>query len=239
MERISRKGPVKAALEKCLQVYQNEGVLASVAELDQRLLQNKVKFPLLEFCARGLFDALPAAEQLAYCDRIAALQTEGGNVLLGIILQKRLPDHFEQSFEKAQEYIQQGEKWYVCDIIGERVFGMALLTNPARALPFFQQLASHPDQWVKRSLGAGAHYAIKKGLAYPEVQAVFRILLQMANTNNKEVRQGVGWAAKTSAKFHPQLAEQFAREIAADNIPNWFRTKLNIGLERHRYAKGN
>ena len=49
----------------------------------------------------------------------------------------------------------------------------------------------------------------------------------MANTNDKEVRQGIGWAAKTTAKFHPDLITYYKDEI--DNkakVANWFRKKL-------------
>lgn len=142
--------------------------------------------------------------------------------------------------KKTTEYISKADIWYVCDIIGERVFGYALLHYPDKMLPEYKKLSSHPTNWVVRSLGAGGHYAIKKGLEKKKVQQLFKVLLTMANTNDKEVRQGIGWAAKTTAKFHPDLITYYKDEI--DNkvkVANWFRKKIEIGLDRNSYAKGS
>ncbi|MFK8036961.1 MAG: DNA alkylation repair protein [Crocinitomicaceae bacterium] len=167
-------------------------------------------------------------------------KTEGGNVILGKMLQNRLPNHFNESFKKATEYIADADIWYVCDIIGERVFGYALLTESEKSIPLIKELSKHNTNWVIRSLGAGVHYAIKKGLNKDNVKIVFRLLLTMANTQDKEIRQGVGWAAKTTAKFHPDIITFFQRDIDNTNrVANWFRNKISIGLNRNRYAKRN
>ncbi|PHN08120.1 DNA alkylation repair protein [Flavilitoribacter nigricans] len=240
MRKITRKGEILAALEKVCAAYREQGPAEAVACCETEMLQHKVKFPLLETFTRGLYECLPETEQLAFCDRIAALRTIGGNVLLGIMLQERLTAHFLPSFGKAAEYIAAGEQWYVCDIIGERVFGYALLHQPERTLPELERLARHPSFWVVRSLGAGSHYAIKKGLEKTAVRRVFALLLSLCNTRNKEVRQGVGWAAKTTARFHPDIiAENRLRIQNEDQVPGWFRTKIKIGLARHQHAQGD
>ena len=60
------------------------------------------------------------------------------------------------------------------------------------------------------------------------------------NSKEKEVRQGIGWAAKTTAKFHPDIIQQYQSEIHnQEKVANWFRRKIQIGLERHEYAKRN
>lgn len=238
MKRITRKPEIKAAFESIAETYRREGLDASVTRLEETLLQHKVKFPLLEYSAELLYDLLSDTEQLIFCDRVAALQTIGGNVILGIMLQKRLESHFDESFQKAADYIAAGEQWYVCDIIGERVFGFALLHWPEQALPEIRELSGHNSYWVVRSIGAGAHYAIKKGLDKHSVGQVFELLLSMCNTRNKEVRQGVGWAAKTTAKFHPDLIQAKQAAIQnTDKVPVWFRTKIKIGLARHQHAQ--
>src|SRR5690606_17343526 len=153
------------------------------------------------------------------------------NVILGKILQLRLPQNFNQSLEKATDYISKADIWYICDIIVERVFGYALLYYPTKMLPEYKKLTSYSTNWVVRSMGAGEHYAIKKGLGKEDVRQLFEVLLTMANTNDKEVRQGVGWAAKTAAKFHPELITHFHAEIEnRDKVANWFRQKIEIGL---------
>jgi len=211
-----------------------------VSELNKRILSNKVKFPLLEFCAHELSQEVRATEQVLLCDKIQSLKTEGGNVLLGIILQNRLKDHFDESIDKTVEYIADADVWYVCDIIGERVFGYSLLHNPEQTIPEIERLSKHTINWVIRSLGAGVHYAIKKGLDKKYVKLLFQLLLTMANTKDKEIRQGIGWAAKTTAKFHPDLIVDYQDDIEnTEQVANWFRTKISIGLNRNAYAKRN
>ena len=240
MRRITRKGEIANALSSCKNALDQGGLTACVHALAENILAHKVKFPLLEFCGIGLYDLLPEQDHIAFCDQLAQLHTMGGNVILGIILQKRLGSNFSQSFEKARAYISLGEQWYVCDIIGERVFGYALLTEPEKALPLFRKLSKDPSKWVVRSLGAGGHYAIKKGLEEMQVRKVFELLLQMCNTKDKEVRQGVGWAAKTTAKFHPHIIELYIKEVENTTaVPNWFRSKIKIGLARHQHAQRN
>ena len=84
--------------------------------------------------------------------------------MLGIILQKKLTQDMDTSFQKAAAYIESGAEWYVTDIIGERVFGVALLTQFNVSLKKLKVLSKHPCNWVVRAIGPGAHYAIKKGL---------------------------------------------------------------------------
>ena len=85
----------------------------------------------------------------------------------------------------------------------------------------------------------GAHYAVKKGLGKKEVEQVFLLLMTMVKTNDRQIKQGVGWAAKTTAKFHPDLIEKYNSRIQNyTEIPNWFRKKIEIGLNRNAYAKG-
>lgn len=240
MKLITRKSEVKKHLIPCLQAYQTSGVNVCVEEVNKQLLQHKIKFPLLEFCATELYTDIVAQEQIAFCDSIQALKTEGGNVLLGIILQKRLANHFKESIEKAAEYISDADIWYVCDIIGERVYGYSLLHKPEKTIPEIKKLAKHPSNWVIRSLGAGIHYAIKKGLQKKYVHTLFELLITKTDTHDKEVRQGVGWAAKTTARFHPDIIEAYKDEVQFNQaIPNWFRTKIEIGLNRNNYAKRN
>ncbi len=240
MQIVTRKSDIKELLNQCTRVYDLSGIAAFLKELESQILSKKVKFPLLEFCGNELYQKIKIEEQIDLCDKIEEQKTEGGNVILGIILQNRLDINFEQSIKKATEYISKANVWYVCDIIGERVYGYSLLKNPDKTIPLIKKLSNHETNWVVRALGAGIHYAIKKGLDKENIELVFPILLSMANTKDKEIKQGIGWAAKTTAKFHPEIIEQFDKKIQnQDNVANWFRAKISIGLNRNKYAKGN
>lgn len=240
MQLITRKSEVRIRLQECIQAYDQNGLFACCDEIYKTLLSHKVKFPLLEFCGEQFYEHLLEIDHIPFCDRIQSLKTEGGNVILGIMLQKRLEHHYEESIEKATQYIADADIWYVCDIIGERVWGVSLLQTPEKTIHMIEKKAHHPSNWVIRSLGAGIHYAIKKGLPKNDVQTLFDLLLTCANTTDKEIRQGIGWAAKTTAKFHPDII--LFRESELNNtqqVANWFRKKVAIGLERHQYAKRN
>ena len=240
MRIIRRKSEIRVLIGDCHTAYQASGLSALVRQVDQEILSNKVKFPLLEFTGKTIYDFLPEKERIPFCDQIEALKAEGGNVLLGIILQQRLHTHYEETIHKAIEYISRAHIWYVCDIIGERVWGIALLTYPEQTTVLIRQRMPIENRWVLRSFGAGIHYAIKKGLPKPQVAPLFELLLSQADSTDKEVRQGIGWAAKTTAKFHPEVI-RFRESIIrnTDKVSPWFRAKIKIGLERYAYAQSN
>ncbi len=209
-----------------------------VQSLDALILQRKVRYPILEFVARALYQCIPAHSHVELCDRIVSLRANGSEVIAGMILQLRLPDHYHASILKAKEYVIRGEGWLPCDTIGERVFGHALLTQPATTIPVLCKLSKSDDKWVVRSVGVAVHYAVKKGLTKDHVAEMFNLLLSLATTTDFHTKKGIGWAAKTIAKFHPDIIAQFESEIKDDPaIRTWFRTKVKIGLSRtYKYA---
>lgn len=240
MQSITRKPILKSQVEASFEVYQSEGLEAFTSEIVNRILTAKVKFPLLEYAAELIVGLLPGEIQIEFCDQLVKHKTMGGNVVLGKILQSRLATHYEESIAKAMEYIIHGDEWYVCDIIGERVFGVALLTSPTLAIESLKKLSSHSNKWVIRSVGPGIHYATKKGLAIEVSRKVFPILLNLSSTKELHIKKGIGWAAKTTARFHPSLIEEFHSDINDDaTVGQWFKTKIKIGLERNQYAQNN
>ncbi|MBO9702161.1 MAG: hypothetical protein J7604_18270 [Sporocytophaga sp.] len=162
MKSITKKGDLNHEILQCFEALDAEGFNAFLSEVYQRLLFPKIKFPLLEYCATEISQRLEEKDHIEFCSGISKLKTIGGNVLIGIMLQKRLSVNFIQSMEKAAEYIEQGEEWYVTDIIGERVYGIALLRYNTEALSFLYQLSNNASPFVVRSIGPGAHYASKK-----------------------------------------------------------------------------
>ena len=238
MNLYTRKGDVKLILGQAVQVYQEEGLHTFIDVFHNLILAHKVKFPLLEFCAQTLYLVLPVSEHFAFCDEVSKRKTEGGNVILGIFMQLNLPSYFRETITKTTEYIADADEWYVCDIIGERVFGYSLLTDFERTFAEIERLSKHESNWVVRSLGAGSHYAIKKGLDKMNVDQLFVLLMTMTNTKDRQIIQGVGWAAKTTAKFHPDIITKYTDKIFDRNsIPNWFRSKIRIGLNRNKHAQ--
>ena len=81
MSVISRKPVVRAEVEASLLAYKSQGLSALIQELDERLLQLKVRFPLLEYASELLYEGVEDEGQIPFLDRISSLQREGGNVI--------------------------------------------------------------------------------------------------------------------------------------------------------------
>lgn len=234
---LTRKSEIRSILAVLHDIYQGRGLESFCLAFHKKLLLQKVKFPLLEFAAGETYKQLEESEHLPFCKHIAAHQTMGGNVVVAIVLKERIANHLEESFSAAAQFIAQGQEWYVSDIIGERVFGNGILQFPEEALLKLTQLRKHESIWVVRSIGAGCHLATKRGINKAVAAEVFQLLLSLADNKEHQIRKGIGWAAKTMARFHPDIIELHRTEIAAESVGNWFRRKVNIGLERHRHAQ--
>ncbi len=240
MRSITRKGEIKIIVSNCLERYYNSGVEHCALATHQDLLSCKVKFPLLEYAASLYLAGILTKDRISFCNCIAKQKTIGGNVLLGIMVQSHFDDRVKEAIMQAMTYIDDGAAWYVSDIIGERVVGKSLLFYPKETLKVVRALSNHKSLWVIRSLGAGGHYAIKKGLTKHHVTILFSYLVEMSKTKERQIKQGIGWAAKTTAKFHPDIIKAVFPDLEVEeSIPRWFKTKIKIGLDRNYYAKTN
>ncbi len=195
------------------------------------LLRKKIKFPVLEYAAGLLLNTVPDKKQLSFLDKIISLDEIGSYVLAGKILQLRAEKYYSESINKACEYIISGDKWYSCDIISERVMGFSLLKYPIKTIPILRKLALNKNKWIVRSVGVAAHYAVKKGLDKNHTEKVFLLLIENAVTTDFHTKKGIGWGAKTIAKFHPELIKKHHDRIYKDpEVKQWFKTKIKIGL---------
>ncbi|MEM7297381.1 MAG: DNA alkylation repair protein [Bacteroidota bacterium] len=237
---ITRKSQVNYLLDQYFSSFEPSQIEDLVYFLHNEFLNRKIKFPILEHCGIRLYEEVPIEFHQNICSKIFDLKTIGGNVLIAMLLQKRLEIDADKALSLAQHFTELADIWYICDIIGERVFGYHLLHQPEKMLPKIKKMLKEENRWVIRSLGAGIHLATKWGLSAPFVDEALLLLLTMAQSKDKEIRQGVGWAAKTIAKFHPQLVEIHVDKIEdPELVANWFRRKVQIGLERNKYAKRN
>lgn len=90
--------------------------------------------------------------------------------------------------------------------------------------------------------GRGNTLRSKKGLKKQYAGGMFLLLLSLSHTTDFHTKKGIGWAAKTVAKFHPDIIEQHREQLETDaSIKQWFKTKISIGLGRsfkyaHRYT---
>lgn len=221
-----------------IEIWFSDGMKSFVQATHQRILKKKVRFPILEYATKTLFSRIPEKFHFSICDELIDLDEIGSYVISGMVLQLHLEDNFRKSIRKAGEYIIRGDKWHVCDIIGERAFGHSLLTRPQKTIPILLKNSLHPNEWMIRSNGVAVHYAVKKGLNKNAVEPLFHLLLKHADAKGFHVKKGIGWAVKTIAKFHPEIIyTNLPGWKESENLGHWFKTKIRIGLSRQKEFK--
>ncbi|HYG53018.1 MAG TPA: DNA alkylation repair protein [Flavobacteriales bacterium] len=233
MSPIGSKTLVKPIVESSLTIYHKKGITPFVKAVHNQLLDKKIRFPVLEFAAELVCAELPVKDQLLTCKQIVEYRTIGGNVMAGIILQKYALTNPADSFKMAVECILYGNEWYCCDIIAERVMGVSLLLQPEKTIPLLKKLTVHKADFAVRTVGVATHYAVKKGLKKIHVEEMYKLLLSLATATGFHTKTGIGWGAKTCAKFHPDIIKKYRDELNDEKkVKTWFRTKVNIGLGR-------
>ncbi|WP_104385893.1 DNA alkylation repair protein [Sphingobacterium sp. HMA12] len=237
MEKITSKVRVREILAQAKLGWKQQGLNTLLIGIQEGLLKKKVSFPLLEYAAKEIVTWIPENDQTIFIDALVATDEMGSYVMAGMVLQLQLPLMLEQSILKACGYMVIGGQWHICDIVGERVLGHALLTFPEKTTSLLEQLARHPDKWVVRSVGVAIHYAVKKGLAPEFAETMFKLLLSLSGATDFHIKKGIGWGAKTIAKFHPTIIARHMDSIESSETRQWFRTKVTRGLNRNRIAK--
>lgn len=235
-EIIHSKATSEAFLKKAIDMAGIENISALAEAVNKEVLSQKIKFPALEHCAKVLCNTLPNNLHFLFNKELIKYKEIGGWVVSGMVLQQHLNNQLLKCVDEAINYIIEGNEWYVCDIVGERVMGHGLLKYPEIMLPILPRLVSHEDKWIVRSVGVAAHYATKKGMLAPHAEEVFKLLLSLANTTDFHTKKGIGWGVKTIAKYHPQIIEKYKNQIF-DNpeVKRWFVTKVNIGINWRKY----
>lgn len=198
--------------------------------LETEVLRHRVKFPVLEFLARQLKDWLTPEEKEALIDRMAMARHISCYPVIGKLLQLELSQGLDKVYEKAQAHIIQGNEWYVCDIISERVFGEGTLRDSKQSLTLLKQMGEHDNFWIQRSIGIASHYATKKKLPKEEVEELLLLMVTHAHKTQYFTKKGIGWAGKTIAKYHPDLIRKHETQMKATPLSRWFISKVNIGL---------
>jgi hypothetical protein len=209
----------------------------SIKAIHINILKQKIRFPVLEYFAELLFEIIPNKHLYKFLDKLIALDEIGSYTIAGKLLQLNLKNDFSGSHKKANEYILQGNVWYACDMISERVLGVMLLNHAEETITINKKQIAGENFWLIRSVGVATHLATKWGLPKKYAIQQFELLLGKANVTDYHATTGIGWAAKTIAKFHPDIIKQFEKELDSPNVKQWFKTKVKIGLGRSaKYA---
>jgi 3-methyladenine DNA glycosylase AlkD len=179
------------------------------------VLDAKVPFPLLDEIGKLLGEAGKLDNQRYFdiIDEIVAADKMGGYVIVGQALAQFPEKQLEKSLNKAKEAVIKGKTWYVCDIVGERVFGQALVLYFESAVSVIQKMTALESQEVRRSIGVGVHFfAKRRPNDTEEMKRLLTVLLVLVEDRRVFVVKGVGWGLKTSGKHQPELIEEYLQE---------------------------
>jgi 3-methyladenine DNA glycosylase AlkD len=209
---------------------------AIITMLEEEILNSKIRFPLLEFFTEELYKILYRENIYSFSDALILKDYIGTYVICGTLLRCELNTSLEKAFSGAAEYIETGDKWYVCDIIGERVFGEGLLKHYDSAFGIISNFRDHHNIWVRRSAGVAIHYAVKKGLQKEKVRPLFELAASFRSSKEFHIKKGFGWALKTIAKFHPDLLTDSDKLLSDPETGTWFKNKIKMGMQRNKHA---
>lgn len=185
---------------------------------------------MLEYVAVELNEILITTQVDDLLEKLAVIKHESCYPVIGKLLQLRLNNDLPGTFNKAIDHIIRGDVWYACDIISERVFGEGTRRDFETSHELLIKMGEHENIWIQRSIGIATHYATKKKLPKDQVERLLHLMLAHGSKTQLYIKKGIGWPAKTIAKFHPDLIYKHQELIKATKLCKWFKNKINIGL---------
>jgi 3-methyladenine DNA glycosylase AlkD len=176
------------------------------------ILDSKCPFAKLDYLGSCLGKAGKNDTQKFYplFDEIINYGAMGGFVVVGRSLTCFLETDFNKVMEKSREYIIAGDVWYVCDVIGERSLGQALIDQFDTSLTWLRRFLEDENKWVKRSAGVAIHFFSKRVTDKPEKTKKLLCLIEpFIEERQVEVIKGIGWGLKTIGRYHPKILVNF------------------------------
>lgn len=149
---------------------------------------------------------------LKILDTLIEYNAMGSYVIAGQALISLLSHDLERALTKSKEYIIIGDTWYVCDIIGERSIGHALVNHFDCTVIWLQKFFEHENRWVRRSAGVAIHFFSKRVTTQPEKTKILLELVEpFIEEKQIDVVKGIGWGLKTIGRHHPDLLVEFLK----------------------------
>lgn len=211
---MNRKWARKVA-EKCIEAIKQEDKEGLWKVLNP-VLDAKVPFPFLDEIGMQLGQAgkLDKSRYFVLFDEIVATQKMGGFVIVGQALSQFFETELQEAIGKAAEVVIWGQIWYVCDIVGERVFGQALVEHFEDTISILEQMTVDEEPTVRRSIGVAVHFFAKREPKDAQrMRRLLSVLSLLVEDKRVFVVKGVGWGLKTIGKFQPKLVEDYLQEI--------------------------
>ncbi|MEZ5059678.1 MAG: DNA alkylation repair protein [Saprospiraceae bacterium] len=217
------------ALSDELQACYKSGDITHFYQILDQSLSSKIKFPKLEDLAVILHEFLSEKEEETIIQQVIKMDHIGSYPFCGKLIQLRLEKNIKHAFKLAAWSIHEGNVWYACDTISERVYGFALLKDFKNAFPLVKELSESENYWDRRGVGVATHLAVKWGLPQKESLQLLDLALKHKAATNHEEKTGIGWGMKTITKFFPEMVRE-RKILESENLPPWMATKVKKGF---------
>jgi 3-methyladenine DNA glycosylase AlkD len=163
------------------------------------------------------------SKYLEFFDLLSNNKLMGGYVVIAQALISLLQDDYRKCFEKAKEYMIEGDEWYVCDTFGERVLGYAMIDHYDKVRSLFQEFVYDDNHWVRRSVGVATHFFAKRcrdNKRDDEKAAdILELLTPQICERDIRILKGIGWGLKTLGRYYPELLVPYIKtQISSKRI---------------------
>ncbi|MBI3241521.1 MAG: DNA alkylation repair protein, partial [Chloroflexi bacterium] len=102
--------------------------------------------------------------------------------------------------------------------------GPALVEHFQPTLKILASWREHPNAWVRRVIGVGAHVWAKRSRGAPELERkagrLLKFLEPMLEEQEMDAVKGIGWGLKTLGKFYPETTTAWLEKQVAQR-PNY------------------
>jgi hypothetical protein len=168
----------------------------------------------------------PVAQVNDLVQLLATDHTMGGWVVIGGCLGQQLDRDLAGALDRCRGLIVQGAKWYVTDILAERVPGPALLREFSVTLDLLEPWVADENPWVRRALGVAVHHWGKRSRgAVSEVhhaEALLGFIEPLFSEWDWDAVKGIALGLKTIGRFYPEV------------MTDWLLRQVVFYRKRHR-----
>ena len=201
----------------CIHCVENEQ-LNNVWDKLLPVLNERTSFQMLDIIGSKIGERAKLCQNkyLEFFDLLSHKKLMGGYVVIAQSLISLLQDDYKKCFEKAKEYMIEGDEWYVCDTFGERVLGYAIIDHYDKTRSLFQEFICDDNYWIKRSVGVAAHFFAKRctGDKRDDKKAADILELLTPQICERDIRilKGIGWGLKTFGRYYPELLVPYMKK---------------------------
>jgi 3-methyladenine DNA glycosylase AlkD len=191
------------------------GELDALISALRPILDGECSFSKLDQLGKEIGEATCGTPSLLLkaLDRIIDYNAMGSFPIVGQALVSLIRYDLDEVMKKSREYIIKGDKWYVCDIIGERTLGHAVVDHFDRTVPWLETFLEDENKWVKRSVGVAIHFFSKRVKNEPaKTKRLLSLVEPYIEVKQADVVKGIGWGLKTIGEYHPEILVPFLRK---------------------------